>query len=84
MSKVVNLCAVILAIINIAFCKYTDKRKCPEVRAVPHFDLEQVGIEKVIFNSKIILIKYKHKYLIRISVLYLSSYWVITFININN
>lgn len=33
---------VLLLTVYFVFGKYIDKRKCPEVRAVPHFDLSQV------------------------------------------
>jgi hypothetical protein len=41
--KMKGVIAVILVVmVNDAVGKYVDKRKCPEVRAVPHFDLSQV------------------------------------------
>lgn len=43
MSKLVFSVVFLLLIFNVVNAKILNKRKCPEVRAVPHFDLPQVS-----------------------------------------
>lgn len=37
------ICLVVCLVASAVVAKVIDKRKCPEVRAVPHFDLPQVS-----------------------------------------
>lgn len=43
MSKLVLSVVFLVLILNVVNAKIVNKRKCPEVRAVPHFDLTQVS-----------------------------------------
>ncbi|KPJ02409.1 hypothetical protein RR46_08206 [Papilio xuthus] len=42
MAKIVVLFVILFVIFDVAFARIVNKRKCPEVRAVPHFDLSQM------------------------------------------
>lgn len=41
---------IVFVVVNSVNGRIFDKRKCPEVRAVPHFDLSQVS-----YNTQIII-----------------------------
>lgn len=43
MAKIVFLFGILVISFHVAFARIVNKRKCPEVRAVPHFDLSQVS-----------------------------------------
>lgn len=50
---------IVFVVVNSVNGRIFDKRKCPEVRAVPHFDLSQVSYTQIIILYIFLKLFYK-------------------------
>lgn len=57
MSKRVLSVVFLFLIFNVVNAKIVNKRKCPEVRAVPHFDLPQVSLCPIYLQNNCMIYK---------------------------